>query len=289
MIVVSGASGNLGRRTVQHLLTRTDASRVLALSRTPDTVADLGVQTRHADFDEPDALTRALDGAERLLIISIATADRLPKHARAIDAAAKAGVGHVIFTSLTRAGDPGHPNPLIPDYAATERMLAGSGVPFTVLRFNIWTEMLTLVGIASRAVATGVLPSNAGSGRTGHLTRDDSAAVAAAVLAEGGCQGEFLEVTGPEAVTDADIAAALTQATGRPVRHQEVGDDEQPRRLVEQGVPEHFAHAWSASGVTKRDGWYDVTTHAVERLTGRPATSIADHFTAHRAELITAP
>ncbi|MEH0660674.1 NAD(P)H-binding protein [Streptomyces stelliscabiei] len=113
---MSGASGKLGSSTVRHLVQRTDAARVLALSRTPDTSADLGVRARHADFDEPDALVRALDGVERLLIISIGTDDRLPKHVRAIDAAVQAGVGHVLFTSITRAGDPGHPNPLVPDY-----------------------------------------------------------------------------------------------------------------------------------------------------------------------------
>lgn len=286
MLAVSGASGNLGNLTVRHLIQRTDAARVLALSRTPDSSAGLGVQTRHADFDEPDALVRALDGVERLLIISIGTADRLPKHARAIEAAAKAGVGHVVFTSITRAGDPSHPNPLVPDYGATERLLVESGLPFTVLRFNVWIEMLTLVGVAPRAVATGVLSSNSRDGRIGHITRDDSAAVAAAVLAEGSSQGEILEVTGPEAVTDADIAAALTEATGRRVRYEEVPDAIQPQRLMDQGLPEHFAHAWSAAGIAKRDGWYDITTHTVQRLTGLPATRVADYFSAHRAELI---
>ncbi|MBP5859379.1 NAD(P)H-binding protein [Streptomyces scabiei] len=286
LIAVSGASGNLGSSTVRHLVRRTDAGRVLALSRTPDRCADLGVRTRHADFDEPDALVRALDGVERLLIVSIGTDDRLPKHVRAIGAAVKAGVGHVVFTSLTRAGDPGHPNPLVPDYGATERLLVESGLPFTVLRFNVWAEMLNLVGVAPRAVATGVLPSNSRDGRIGHLTRDDSAAAAAAVLAEGGSRGEILEVTGPQAVTDADIAAALSEATGRPVRHEEVPDAVHPQRLMDQGFPEHFAHAWSAAGRAKRDGWYDMTTHAVQRLTGRPATPVVDYFAAHRAELI---
>ncbi|MBP5871959.1 NAD(P)H-binding protein [Streptomyces sp. LBUM 1478] len=286
LIAVSGASGNLGSSTVRHLVRRTDAGHVLALSRTPDRCADLGVRTRHADFDEADALVRALDGVERLLIVSIGTDERLPKHVRAIDAAVKAGVGHVVFTSLTRAGDPGHPNPLVPDYGATERLLVESGLPFTVLRFNVWAEMLNLVGVAPRAVATGVLPSNSRDGRIGHLTRDDSAAAAAAVLAEGGSRGEILEVTGPQAVTDADIAAALSEATGRPVRHEEVPDAAHPQRLMDQGFPEHFAHAWSAAGRAKRDGWYDMTTHAVQRLTGRPATPVVDYFAAHRAELI---
>lgn len=286
MIVVSGASGNLGRGTVRHLLQRTDAARVVALSRTPGKIAYLGVEVRYADFDKPDSLARALDGAERLLVVSIGTADRLPKHTRAIKAASKAGVGHVIFTSITRAGEPGNPNPLVPDYGATEHLLAESGLPFTVLRFNIWIEMLTLVGIAPRAVATGVLPSNTGHGRVAHLTRDDSAAVAAAVLADGGSQGQILEITGPEAVTSADIAAALTHATGRPVHHQPTSDQDLAPALIKQGIPEPFAHAWSASGIAKRNGWFDVTTHAVQRLTGQPATPIADYFTAHRSELI---
>lgn len=286
MIAVSGASGNLGSLTIRHLIQRTDAARVLALSRTPDRSADLGVHTRHADFDEPNALVRALEGVERLLIISIGTDDRLPKHARAIDSATKAGVGHIVFTSITRAGDPGHPNPLVPDYGATERLLAESGLAFTVLRFNVWVEMLTLVGVAPRAVATGVLAGNSRDGRIGHVTRDDSAAVAAAVLAEGGSQGEILEVTGPDAVTDADIAAALTEATGRRVRHEEVPDAVHPQRLLDQGFPEHFAHAWSAAGIAKRNGWYDITTHAVQRLTGRSATPVTDYFAAHRAELV---
>jgi NAD(P)H dehydrogenase (quinone) len=288
MIVVSGASGNLGRRTVRHLLQRTDAARVVALSRTPDKVGDLGVESRYADFDEPDSLVRAFEGAERLLIISIGTADRLPKHTRAVEAAVRAGVGHAIFTSLTRAADPGNPNPLIPDYGATERLLTESGLPFTVLRFNVWVEVLTLVGIAPRAVAAGVLPSNAGRGRAGHLTRDDSAAVAAAVLADGGSPGQILEITGPQAVTDADIADALTQATGRRVVHRPTSDREHAQALIDQGIPEPFAHAWSASGIAKRNGWLDITTHAVERLTGRPATSIADYFATHRAQLIKA-
>ncbi|WP_420802584.1 NAD(P)H-binding protein [Streptomyces cavernae] len=286
MIAVTGASGNLGSLTVRHLIQRTDAARVLALSRTPERSAGLGVKICHGDFDEPDTLVRALDGVERLLIISIGTDDRLPKHARAIDAAAKAGVGHVVFTSITRAGDPGHPNPLVPDYGATERMLANSGLPFTVLRFNVWVEMLTLIGVAPRAVATGVLPSNSRDGRIGHLTRDDSAAVAAAVLAEGGSQGEILEVTGPEAVTDTDIAAALTEATGHRVRCEDVSDAEHPQRLVDQGISEHFAHGWSTAGIAKRNGWYDITTHTVQRLTGEPATPLTDYFAAHRADLV---
>jgi NAD(P)H dehydrogenase (quinone) len=192
------------------------------------------------------------------------------------------------FTSFTRAAEPGNPNRHIADYAATEKILADCGLPFTALRFNLWPETLTQIAVAPRAVATGALPSNAGDGRVGHITRDDSAAVAAAVLADGGNQGQLLEVTGPEAVTDADIAAALTEATGRPVRYEPVNDQQIAQALIAHGIPEPFAQPWSTDGIAKRDGWFDITTHAVQRLTGRPATSITEFFIAHRAQLIAA-
>ncbi|WP_433185818.1 NAD(P)H-binding protein [Actinoallomurus sp. CA-150999] len=287
MLAVCGASGNLGGRTLRHLVGRVDASRVVALSRTPDRIPEVGVETRVADFSDPDGLLRAFDGVERLLIISLdAIAGRVPKHANALDAAAKARVGHVVYTSVARAGEPGNPVRVVPDHRDTERLLASSGPAFTALRFNVWPEMLTYLGIAQRAVAAGRLPGNAGDGRVGYITRDDSAAVAAAVLADGGCEGQLLEVTGPAAVRDADIAEALTEATGRLVRHEPVTDEEMPVRLTALGMPAPLAEAWTEAGIARREGWFDVMTHAAERLTGRRPTSIAEFFAAERATLL---
>ncbi|MEV4578714.1 NAD(P)H-binding protein [Nonomuraea jabiensis] len=289
MIVISGASGQLGRLTVKHLLQRVDAARVVALTRTPDAVAGLGVATRYADFDDPASLPSAFEGAERLLMISMGSFDGVPGgHVNAIEAAAKAGVGQVIYTSFTRAGEPGQPQALIQNHKETERLLAESGLTFTALRFNQWPEMWNLVGVPALAVATGVLPSNSGDGRVGHITRDDSAAVAAAVLAEGGCEGQLLEVTGPEAVTDTDVADALAQVTGRPVRCEPVSDADLAAVLSERGMPETYVQGWTGLGAYKRAGWFDVTTHAVERLTGRKPASIADYFAAHPEALHTA-
>jgi NAD(P)H dehydrogenase (quinone) len=283
MIVVTGASGNLGRLTVAALLKRVDASRVRALSRTPGKLADvaaLGVRTGHADLADPAALPAAFDGAERLLLISIG--GLAPEHARqqadAIDAAVAAGVGHVLYTSIPRAAEPGNGGTLAGYHGATERHLAASGLPFTVLRFNIWPEMFLFSGIAQRAVATGVLPTNAGEGRVGYVTRADSAAVAAAVLAEGGSRGQTLEVTGPAALTDEGIAAALSGAGGRPVRCEPVGDAGAADALAAWGTPRPLAEAWAGGSVQRREGWFDVTTHAVERLTGQRPTPVAEFF-----------
>ena len=195
-------------------------------------------------------------------------------------------MGHVLFTSITRADDLEHPNPLVPDYGATERLLAESGLPFTVLRFNVWVEMLTLVGVTPPGHGhRGPAQQQPRRTHRPHHPRRQCRG-GAAVLAEGGSQGEILEVTGPEAVTGAHVAAALTEATGRRVRHEDVSDAVHPQRLLDQGFPEHFAHAWSAAGVAERNGWYDITTHTVQRLIGQSATSVTDHFAAHRAELL---
>ena len=283
MLAVCGASGNLGGRTLRHLVERVDASRVVALSRTPDRISEVGVETRVADFSDPDGLVRAFDGVERLLIISLdAITGRVPKHANALDAAAKAGVGHVLYTSVARAGEPGNPVQVVSDHRDTERLLASSGLTFTALRFNVWPEMLTYLGITQRAVAAGRLPGNAGDGRVGYITRDDSAAVAAAVLADGGCEGQFVEVTGPAAVRETDIAEALTEATGRLVRHEPATDEELPMRSP-MGMPAPLAEAWSRHRAP--GGLVDVLTHAAERLTGRRPTSIAEFFAAERATL----
>ncbi|MEV0612401.1 NAD(P)H-binding protein [Nonomuraea sp. NPDC050404] len=288
--MVSGASGQLGRLIVGHLLQRVDAARVVALSRTPEAVSGVGVAARHADFDDPAGLAGAFEGAERLLMLSVGAFGGAPRgHVNAIEAAVKAGVGHVIYTSFARAGEPGQPQPLIQNHKETEHLLAESGLTYTALRFNQWPEMWNLVGVPALAVSTGVLPSNAGDGRVGHVTREDSAAVAAAVLAEGGCEGQLLEVTGPAAVTDADVADALAQVTGRPVRCEQVSDEDLAAVLSGRGLPEMYVQGWTGLGAYKREGWFDVTTHAVERLTGRHPMSIADYFASQHPEALTTP
>jgi NAD(P)H dehydrogenase (quinone) len=107
------------------------------------------------------------------------------------------------------------------------------------------------------------------------------------VLAEGGSHGEILEITGPAAVTDADIAAALSEATGRHVHHEQVDDTHIVAALLANSISTPFAQPLGADGIARRNGWFDMTTHAVPRLTGRPATSIVDYFTRQRAELLT--
>jgi NAD(P)H dehydrogenase (quinone) len=282
MIAVSGASGQLGRLTVRLLLERVDAGRVVALSRTPQAVADLGVATREADFDDPVGLVRAFDGAERLLLIStnaFGTSDRgVRQHANAVRAAVEAGVGHVLYTSIPRAGDPTHPAAVAAEHRASEDLLAASGLTYTMLRNSTYTQLI-LMGIEV-VLETGRFLDNSGDGATSYVTREDCAAVAAAVLATGGYEGQRLEVTGPRAFTLAEVAALITEFTGVAVHYVPITDEETVADLVRHGMTETAARLFATIGKSTRDGYTNVVTDVVEQITGRRATSVADFLAA---------
>jgi len=195
-------------------------------------------------------------------------------------------VGHLVYTSFTRAGDPANPVIIAPEHRLAEQLLPRTGVPFTALRFSMWSQMLLLLPSTHRALKTGVLLSNSGDGGVAYLSKDDSAEVAAAVLAKGSNKNELLEVSGRSSVSDADLAQALSAAAGRSIRHQEASGEEVAADLIAGGVTKEMAHALAANGRYRRDGWYETTTQAVRRLTGHQPTSVVDFLTAHREQLL---
>ncbi len=289
MIVVSGASGELGRRTVRMLLELVDAAEVVAVSRTPAKAADLGVVTRHGDFDDPDGLVAAFGGAQRLLLVSTgevrADGHRVVQHSSAIRAAVRAGVQHVVYTSLTGADRPDHPvGAPMADHAATEVALAESGLAYTLLRNNMYTDLLLYP--ARAAVASGVLASNRGGGATGYVTRDDCAATAAALLVHGGHSERLLDVTGPAVVTDDQLAAMLVEVTGRQVQHQTLTDEQVVAGAIGHGRSPLIAQTVAGFGRAAREGLFDVVTDVVERVGGRRPTPVADFLAAHRRLLL---
>jgi NAD(P)H dehydrogenase (quinone) len=278
MIALTGASGRLGQLTVRRLLDHVDAARVVALSRTPEAVAELGVANRAADFDAPGALVRAFDGIDRLLIISTNVMDttgrRIRQHTEAVRAAARAGVGHIIYTSISQADDPDNPAAVAADHRATELALAESGVPYTVLRNYVYTQLL-LAGL-DVTLRTGSIVDNNGHGACAYVTREDCAAVAATVLAHGGYQGQRLEVTGPVALTLGDVAALITEFTGIPVRYLPISDEQTVTDLVRHGMPASLARQFATIGAAIRHGYTGTVTDTVRQVTGRAAVSVAE-------------
>ncbi|HKC76090.1 MAG TPA: NAD(P)H-binding protein [Chloroflexota bacterium] len=281
-IVITGAAGQLGRKVVEELKRRVDATSIVALSRDPGKIADLGVPTRYADFDDPGSLAAAFAGAERLLLISTdKVGARLAQHINAVNAAAAAGVGHVFYTSAPRASDDGNPALVIPEHRGTEEALAASGVPYTALRNNIYTETLLLA--VPQIVASGVHAANSGAGGTSYVTRDDLAAATAAILADPADPGRVLELTGPAPITAADLAAIVRDISGKEIRVQALSDEQLSASLAAAGLAPEAIAALVSFGRAAREGYLGIVTDVVERYLGRTPTTVAAFLAATTA------
>jgi NAD(P)H dehydrogenase (quinone) len=289
-IVITGASGHLGREVAEQLIERVPPSEVILATRRPRSLADLaerGADVRHADFDEPGTLGPAFGGGSRMLLVSTdQMGRRVDQHRAAIDAAAAAGVRHVVYTSLTNPVA-GHPTGIVADEnRETEEMLERSGLAWTVLRNAAYAELQVPLG--ALAVTFGKLVTNAGDGRIAPISRRDCAAAAVSVLTTDGHEGRTYEITGPEALSQADIAALFAEVSGRPVQVVEMADRKMVRGLMRIGTPKAVARAISDLGIATREGYFDLVDGAFEALTGRRPATLRDVLIANRGELLRA-
>jgi NAD(P)H dehydrogenase (quinone) len=274
--LVSGASGLLGRLTAELLLGA--GAEPILVTRTPDAVAGLGCETRFGDYAEPDALRDAYAGAECLLLISGSDLEtRTEQHRAAIAAAVAVGVRHVVYTSGL---NPEAPNPAVisPSHHATEEALAASGLAWTVLRDSLYSEYQ--VPEAAQAIASGTLTHNRGDGQIAYVSREDCAAVAAAVLTGSGHDGRVYDVTGPELFTARKLAMLYGELGGREVRDDALDDEAFTELLTGafgDGDDEHArygAELVASFGRSIREGYMASRSDVVERLTGRPPRTL---------------
>ncbi|ARA94938.1 NAD(P)-dependent oxidoreductase [Rhodothermaceae bacterium RA] len=291
-LLVTGASGHLGRRVVE-LLLEARPSSLIATTRHPDRLEDLarrGVDVRAADFDRPETLPAAFAGAERLLLISTDTVDRpgrrAEQHRRAIEAAVQAGVRHIVYTSLFGVA-PDSPVLIAGDHLQTEQALEASGVGFTALRNNLYTDLLLMS--LPPAVASGTLYAAAGDGGAAYVTREDCARAAAAALASDFEGSRRLEITGPGVVTYHDLAALASELSGRPVTYVPVDPEGYVAGAVAAGLPEPVARLMASFDVAMQQGRFGPATDAVRTLTGQDPTSVQAFLEAHRAALSPSP
>src|SRR5215210_245600 len=216
-IVITGASGQLGRLTAEVVLDRVPASEVILTTRRPEALSELaerGASVRQADFDRPETLAEAFAGGEKLLLISADDLGRrTSQHRAAIEAARDAGVRHVAYTSYL---NPVEQNPAVitPSHRDTEWALRESGLAWTALRHAFYAEYQVPAG--AQAIATGQLIHNNGYGKTAYVSREDCAAAAAAVLTTEGHKGRAYDITGPESFSQGDVAALLSEVSGGP-------------------------------------------------------------------------
>jgi NAD(P)H dehydrogenase (quinone) len=292
-LLVTGAAGHLGQRVIAHLLESRHVSpgRIVAATRSPEKLADLaarGIEVRRLDFDDPGTLDSALAGVDRMLLISTDALDRpgrrLEQHQAAVEAARRAGVKDVVYTSM--------PNPesslvlFAPDHLGTEQALAASGLGWTVLRNNWYMENLFMALPA--ALASGEWHTSAADGRVGYVAREDCARVAAAVLAAEAAEdaaGERYDVTGAESFTAEQVAAAVREITGRPLAVVPVSDEQLEQGLLAAGVPAFLAPLLVSFDANIRAGKLDVVSATVTRLTGEPPQTLRAFLEEHKAAL----
>ncbi len=275
-MLVTGATGKLGSKVVEHLLKSVSADQLAVSVRDPNKAEGLrarGVEVRHGDFDRPETLDNAFAGVERLLLISTDGDNdtRIRQHGHAVEAAKRAGVQRIVYTSLARASD--SKLMLAPVHKFTEEAIRSAGMPYTFLRNNWYLENEAPSIQAVMAGAPWI--TSAGSGRVGWAAQQDYAAAAAAALTGSGHENKSYELSGPP-LTQEQFAAELSAVLGKEVLLQQVDDAAYADIMKGAGVPDFIIPMLVAIQQGIREGELDVDRSDFATLLGRPTTPIKD-------------
>lgn len=288
-IAITGASGHYGQLATDKLIAQGRAEDLVLMTRRPEKLAHRAAQgcdVRYGDYDRPDSLRAAFAGAEKLLLISgTRVGARVAQHQAAVDAAAGAGVAHIVYTSFIGIDDPANPAEVRHDHIETETLIRASGMAWTMLRDAHYADAM-IVMAGPGVMQTGRWFSNAGYGMEAMVWREDCVDCAVAVLIGAGHAGQIYNITGPDRQSFADVTALMADITGVPLDYVPLDDAAQyaifdamgiPRRPVDDqainGIP------WNSDdmvsfGQAIREGFLDICTRDVERLTGHPARSV---------------
>ncbi|MER6781919.1 MULTISPECIES: SDR family oxidoreductase [unclassified Streptomyces] len=274
-IVVTGATGALGRLVVEELLKQVPAERVAVVVRSEEKAADLaarGVEVRVADYDLPETLAGAFRSGDRVLLISgNEVGRRVPQHLAVIAAAQTAGVAQLAYTGIL--GGPEADFDLAAEHKVTEQAILDSGLPHTFLRNGWYHENYT--GHLGTVLEHGAVVGSAGAGRIASAARADYAAAAAAVLTGEGHLNRVYELSGDSAWSLAEYAAEVAAQTGRQVAYSEVPAEAHLSILTGAGVPEGFAAILVDVDAAISRGRLAHTGGDLSRLIGRPTTPVA--------------
>ena len=287
---MTGASGRYGRLATEKLIGQGRARDLILITRTPARLADCaqaGCEVRYGDFDRPESLRAALRGADKLMLISgTRVGARVPQHRAAIDAAEAADVRHIIYTSFVNV-EPANPAIVAIDHRETENLIRASGLAFTFLRDAHYADAMIL-NAGPGFIASGVWLTSTQGGREAMVWREDCVNCAVAVLTENGHENKTYPVTGPNRESFAEVAAMLAELTGRPIRLVETDDAGMYAHFDALGIPREPVDDQTVSGIpwnsddmvsferAIREGFLDVCTDDVQRVTGRLARSVRE-------------
>ncbi|HHW4678571.1 MAG TPA: SDR family oxidoreductase [Xylella sp.] len=276
-ILVTGASGQLGALVMEELLKVIPVPHLIATARDPNTLAAFStrdVETRPLDYSDQASIDAALQGVERVLLVSSnAIGQRVAQHRNVIESAARAGVALLAYTSLLHADS--SPLLLAQEHVQTEILLRSSGVPYVLLRNGWYTENYT--ASIGAALGHGAVLGSAGTGRIAAATRADYAAAAAAVLVSDVVQTtRIYELAGDEAFTLAEYAAEIAKQSGKPVVYRDLPEAEYVAVLTQAGLPEGFASILAQSDIAASKGGLFDDSHQLSALIRRPTTPLRE-------------
>ena len=276
MIAITGATGQLGQHVIESLLKTVPASQIVAIVRNPAKATALsqqGITVRQADYSDEAAFTTALQGIDKLLLISSSeVGQRAPQHRNVINAAKAAHVKFIAYTSLLHADT--SPLGLADEHVATEQMLAESGIAYALLRNGWYTE--NYLASAPAALEHGVFIGAAGEGKIASATRADYAAAAARVISEDGHAGKTYELAGDAGWTLSQLAAELAKQSGKKVVYQNLSEADFAAALKGVGLSAGLADMLADSDTGASKGGLFDDSHTLSKLIGRPTTSLAD-------------
>ncbi|QCR22456.1 SDR family oxidoreductase [Pontibacter sp. SGAir0037] len=271
-IAITGATGQLGRLVVEKLKEKTSSEHIVALVRSPQKAADLGVEAREADYNKLETLHRALASINTLLLISGSeVGQRAVQHQNVIDAAKQAGVKRIVYTSILHADTSSIS--LAEEHRATEAALKNSGIPYTILRNSWYTENYT--GSIPGALAGGAFMGSAGEGKISSATRLDFAEAAVAVLTTEGHEGKTYELAGDEAYTLSELAAEVSRQTGTTIPYKNLSETDYAAALTGFGLPEGLAQAIAGWDAAASEGNLFDDSHQLSALLNRPTTPLS--------------
>lgn len=272
MIAITGSTGQLGQLVIKELLARVAPGEIVALARNVEKARDVlpaGLSIRRADYSDPASLDEALQGVDKLLLISSSElGQRAGQHQAVIDAARRAGVKLLAYTSLLHADR--SPLGLAAEHRTTEAALKASGIPFVNLRNGWYTENYAQ-GLKG-AVERGALAGAAGTGRIASAARADYAAAAAVALLEPGMAGRTFELAGDDSYTLAELAAETARQSGKPLSYRDLSEADYAKVLIGAGLPEPIALMLADSDHGASQGALFDDSRTLSSLIKRPTT-----------------
>lgn len=277
MILVTGATGNLGKATVEFLAKKIPADNIAVLVRDENKASDLkalGVAVRTGDYNDKDSLIKAFQGIDKLLLISSNDFnDRLGQQKRAVDAAKEAGVKHILYTGVSMKNiENSALKYLMEEHFDTEKYILDSGLNYTFLRDNLYADVIPMF-IGEHVLETGInFP--AGKGKVAFSLRTEMAEAFANVLSTEDHENRTYEISNVESYSFQDVADALSAHSGKTVAYHDLSADEFSKALAEAGVPEAMIGFSIGFATAAKDGDFDVPNNHLEQLLGRKPRSL---------------